>query len=72
MMSGHTHLTPDLPPIVEVPDLPGAQRPRGGESGATEDGADGVDGVPPAAHGGGAHHGDRDGRHERAGEDSGG
>ncbi|MFV8131126.1 hypothetical protein [Streptomyces syringium] len=27
MTSRHTHLTPDLPPTVEVPDLPGAQHP---------------------------------------------
>ncbi|MEU5429530.1 hypothetical protein AB0H73_28600 [Streptomyces olivoreticuli] len=63
MTSGHTHLTPDLPPIVEIPDLPGAQRPRGKS-------ADG--GGEESAHGGGAHHDDHDGRHERAGEDSGG
>ncbi|GAA0472562.1 hypothetical protein ACFQ2B_03790 [Streptomyces stramineus] len=63
MSSSHTHLTPDLPPIVEVPDLPGAQRPRK----KREDTA-GRDGP---GHGGGAHH-EHDGRHERAGEDSGG
>ncbi|MGW1077897.1 hypothetical protein [Streptomyces sp. NPDC002537] len=64
MTSGHTHLTPDLPPIVEIPDLPGAQRPRGK---STE-----RDGGEASAHGSGAHHEDHDGRHERAGEDSGG
>ncbi|MEU6852358.1 hypothetical protein ABZ901_20850 [Actinacidiphila alni] len=25
----HTHQTPDLPPVVEVPDLPGARVPSG-------------------------------------------
>ncbi|SFF59557.1 hypothetical protein SAMN05216251_120123 [Actinacidiphila alni] len=25
----HTHRTPDLPPVVEVPDLPGARVPSG-------------------------------------------
>ncbi|MCD9141093.1 hypothetical protein [Streptomyces albireticuli] len=71
MTSSHTRLTPDLPPIVDVPDLPGAQlsEPVGREpEECPRDGS--VLDIGPG-HGGGAHHG-HDGRHNRAGEDSGG
>ncbi len=74
MTSHHTHLTPDLPPIVDVPDLPGAEhaghgrRPAGGDA-ASGDG-DGSEPVSPPGRGSGAHQ--EDGRHGRAGEGSGG
>ncbi|MBB4893162.1 hypothetical protein FHS39_002193 [Streptomyces olivoverticillatus] len=63
MTSQHTHLTPDLPPIVEIPDLPGAQH--SGVDGAEREA------VPSSGHVGGAHQ-EVDGRHDRAGEGSGG
>ncbi|MEV5376261.1 hypothetical protein B7P34_02775 [Streptosporangium nondiastaticum] len=66
MTAGHTHLTPDLPPVVEIPDLPGAQR--SGRAVAE----DGESGREDAGNGRGAHHDERDGRHESAGQDSGG
>ncbi|MEV4504009.1 hypothetical protein [Streptomyces klenkii] len=66
MTAAHSHLTPDLPPVVEIPDLPGAQRP--GRSGA--EGGEG--GREAAGHDRGAHRAERDGRHESAGQDSGG
>ncbi len=69
MTASHTHLTPDLPPVVEIPDLPGAQRP--GRSGA-EGGEGGEGGREAAGHDRGAHRAERDGRHESAGQDSGG
>ncbi|MFI0740783.1 hypothetical protein ACH4PU_22225 [Streptomyces sp. NPDC021100] len=85
MTSQHTHLTPDLPPVVEVPDLPGAQGPRpsgaprrrGERSDAGDDG--GSAGSRPSrpaerersGNERGAHH-EGDGRHGCAGEGSGG
>ncbi|MFD8998786.1 hypothetical protein ACFYZH_05520 [Streptomyces abikoensis] len=59
MTSEHSRLTPDLPPIVEIPDLPGA--------------AAGTEASVPtgSGHGSGAHQ-EGDGRHERAGDGSGG
>ncbi|MGK5549591.1 hypothetical protein ACSNOH_33440, partial [Streptomyces sp. URMC 127] len=63
MTASHTHLTPDLPPVVETPDLPGAQHPRAAGESGPEDGA---------GHGRGAHRAEHDGRHESAGQDSGG
>ncbi|MFC5721444.1 hypothetical protein ACFP1Z_14830 [Streptomyces gamaensis] len=71
MTSSHTHLTPDLPPIVEVPDLPGAQPPRRSRKGEDASGTDGPEDGPASAQGRGAHQ-ENDGRHGRAGEDSGG
>ncbi|MFI9201525.1 hypothetical protein [Streptomyces sp. NPDC053048] len=67
METNHSHLTPDLPPIVEIPDLPGAQhdRPASGAEGPERD----PEGGP--GHGSGAHQ-EVGGRHERAGEGSGG
>lgn len=64
MTSHHTHLTPDLPPIVDVPDLPG------GKADAGEGEGDGSEPGPAAGRGSGAHQ--EDGRHGRAGEGSGG
>ncbi|GAA0398252.1 hypothetical protein [Streptomyces luteireticuli] len=58
-MTQHTHLTPDLPPVVEVPDLPGASK----EDAAASDAA--------AGQGCGAHH-EGDGRHGCATGGSGG
>ncbi|MFF7728894.1 hypothetical protein [Streptomyces sp. NPDC008001] len=73
MTAGHTHLTPDLPPLVETPDLPGAQRPGRTVTGRDGEGdADGEDGRKGAGQDHGAHHAERDGRHESAGQDSGG
>ncbi|MBO0656284.1 MULTISPECIES: hypothetical protein [Streptomyces] len=66
MESNHSHLTPDLPPIVEIPDLPGAQHDqRSGPEGGEADPAAG------GGHGSGAHQ-EVGGRHERTGEGSGG
>ncbi|MCC3777228.1 hypothetical protein [Streptomyces sp. UNOB3_S3] len=59
MTSQHSRLTPDLPPIVEIPDLPGA-------AGSTEGEV-----LAGPGHGSGAHQ-EGDGRHERAGDGSGG
>ncbi len=86
MTSQHTHLTPDLPPVVEVPDLPGASgpRPSGAPRRRGERGDAGDDGGSAGSRrqsrpaerkrGGnerGAHH-EGDGRHGCAGEGSGG
>lgn len=62
----HTRLTRDLPPIVDIPDLPGAKRPERSR-------AAGGDREPSAGsgHASGAHQ-EVDGRHERTGEGSGG
>lgn len=62
METRHTHLTPDLPPVVEVPDLPGASEQKG-------DG--GTPAVSPSGQGCGAHH-EGDGRHGCATGGSGG
>ncbi|CAM5340950.1 hypothetical protein SABIM44S_00662 [Streptomyces abikoensis] len=64
MTASHTHLTPDLPPVVETPDLPGAQRPRSGDEGGS--------GPEDAGHDRGAHRAEHEGRHQSAGQDSGG
>lgn len=72
MTSGHTHLTPDLPPVVEIPDLPGAQRPgRPAAEDGRDDGDDGG-GREDAGRDRGAHHAEHDGRHESAGQNPGG
>ncbi|ARZ66564.1 hypothetical protein M1P56_21870 [Streptomyces sp. HU2014] len=71
MTSSHTRLTPDLPPLVDVPDLPGAQRSDPAGRDPEERTWDGAAHDTGPGHGGGAHHG-HDGRHDRAGEDSGG
>ncbi len=61
MTSQHTHLTPDLPPIVDVPDLPGAAEAAEHEP------------ASPAGSGNGSGaHQEGDGRHQRAAEGSGG
>ncbi|PHQ52458.1 hypothetical protein BLA24_06645 [Streptomyces cinnamoneus] len=66
MASHHSHLTPDLPPIIEVPDLPGAQHP----SRSARDDSD-AEPVTSSPHASGAHQ-EVDGRHKHAGEGSGG
>ncbi|MBB5118696.1 hypothetical protein AF335_06090 [Streptomyces eurocidicus] len=66
MTSSHTRLTPDLPPLVDIPDLPGAHR----SDPASREPDEAARDTGPG-HGDGAHHG-HDGRHDRAGEDSGG
>ncbi|MEV5239649.1 hypothetical protein AB0K89_11135 [Streptomyces cinnamoneus] len=65
MTAHHTHLTPDLPPLVEVPDLPGAPHGRPAAGSETE-------GRGPASGNGSGAHQEVDGRHEHAGEGSGG
>ncbi|MFI9722832.1 hypothetical protein ACIHFE_24770 [Streptomyces sp. NPDC052396] len=67
MTAQHSGLTPDLPPIVEVPDLPGAEDP-GPAAGRGEEMPSSLAG---SGHGSGAHQ-EGDGRHGCAADGSGG
>ncbi|GHF28961.1 hypothetical protein GCM10010218_07640 [Streptomyces mashuensis] len=73
MTSEHSGLTPDLPPIVEIPDLPLSGEGHGeqGDPAAGSGRGSGHGGAHGSGYGSGAHQG-ADGRHGRAGEGSGG
>ncbi|MEV5505672.1 hypothetical protein [Streptomyces orinoci] len=79
MTAQHSGLTPDLPPVIEVPDLPGAKLsrfPGGEEFAGGEESAGREDEEEPAAPAGAGHesgaHQEGDGRHGCAAGGSGG